>query len=92
MYAARELGAERKMMTNFVLIRSDGDQEEEIWVGKVLLLVFRVVRGMKNCHEMAVVQFMECVSPLDAVDKALECLCLRWAASEGGDDESDVDR
>lgn len=41
---------------------------------------------------MAFVQYMEYAPPLDALVQALECLCLRWAKTDGGDDESEVGR
>lgn len=37
--------------------------------------------------ELAFLQYMECVPPLDAVDDALGWVCLRWATTGGGEDE-----
>lgn len=41
---------------------------------------------------MAFVQFTKCIPPLDAVDHALRCVCLRWAPAEDGKIEIDVNK
>lgn len=38
LYGTHEFGAEKKMMTRFVLIRSENGKPEEMWVEKVVFL------------------------------------------------------
>lgn len=87
-YASREFGAERKMLTSFVVVRGDGDEQEEIWVARVLLLCRCPLKGYTEALKLGTVQYMECVRPLDAVDETLKFLCLRWAATDGENDDS----
>lgn len=65
------------MMSGFLLIRRKMDKENETGVGKVLLLFLCVVRENREGDGTEFVQFIECVPPLDAVDDALECICLQ---------------
>lgn len=51
---------------------------------KVLLLFFCFVRGGdKAGNRLHSAQSVECVSSLDDVEDAGECVCLRCAAAEG---------
>lgn len=59
--------------------------------GKVLLLFSCVWEDIAG-SEMTAVQFIECVSPLKAVDDALGWECLRWTTAEGGENESSLHR
>lgn len=40
---------------------------------------------------MAVLQYTDCVPPLDAVDEAPGCALLRWTTEDGGKIEREVD-
>lgn len=91
MYASHGFGSERKMVNSFVVVRVEGDEEEEIWVARVLLLCRCFVRGDTEGMELAFVQYMECVRPLDAVDEGLACVCLRWATTDGREDEGEIE-
>lgn len=44
-HATLEIGAHKKMMNSFVLIRNESDEEKEVWVGRALLLFLCVVGG-----------------------------------------------
>lgn len=44
--ASHEFGAGRKIFSSFVLLRGRSDEEEEIWVAKVLLLTRCILEGM----------------------------------------------
>lgn len=59
-------------------------------MASVLLLCLSFVKTDTRDEELAFVQYTECAPPLDAVDDALKCACMRWAKSNGGDDESEV--
>lgn len=76
------------MINSLGLIRGRSDEEKETTVRKVPLLFHCVVGRDKEGDEMVVVQFMECVPALDAVDDALESAYLRWASSEGKENDS----
>lgn len=46
------------------------------------------MKGDTEGVELPVVQCMKCARSLDAADVALEYLSLRWAAADGGKNES----
>lgn len=71
-----EVGAERMMMTSFLLIESESEKEEEIWLRKLLLLFLCDVREDEECSGMAFLRFMKRVQPLDVSDDALVCVYL----------------
>lgn len=77
-------------MKSFVLIRGESDKEKKLLVAKVLSLLRCVVGGGKKSDKRAFVQFMECIPSLDSVGDAMEGVGLRWAATGGGENESDV--
>ena len=76
----------QKKKQSFVLLNADEEEgKDTVWVAKVLSL-FRV-RGCteKSEKQLAFVQYM-CVSkPLNGVDQALGCVCLRWDTEDGVD-------
>lgn len=72
-YTNHDFGARKKMLTSFVLPRNRSDEREETWVAKVLLLFRCFVRWHGGSAELAFVQYMECVPPLNGVDEALGC-------------------
>lgn len=53
--------------------------------GKRTTAVLLCCVGGDDGDEMALVLFMECVPPLDAVGDALGCVGLRWTAAKGGE-------
>lgn len=61
-------------------------------MGRVLLLWGYFVMGGREGVKIAFVQYMECVLPWDAMEKALRCVCLRWATTNGPEDEKEVGR
>lgn len=81
LYAAHEVCVEGKMMKSNVLARNKRDAEEEVCAEKVLLLSPCVALGEKEGNETTAVYFLEWEPSLDAVDDALGCLCMRWAAA-----------
>lgn len=91
MYATHAFGAGKKMVSSFVLVRDETGEEKEIWMGRVLMLLRCAVGGSKDGIKMAFVQCRERVISPDAVGGALECVRLRRAAAEGGQNESYVD-
>lgn len=59
--------------------------------GKTTTATSSCCGGDKEGDELASVHFMKCLSFLDAVDDALGCVCPQRAATESGENESDVD-
>lgn len=61
-------------------------------MARVLLLCLfsakRDTRGVKS----AFVQYLECIPPLNAVDKAFRCAYLRWATRDGRENKSEICR
>ena len=55
------------------------------WVGQVILLFHLQDRAGTVKEELAFVQFMEVTQPLSSADKALKCVCLRWASDDNVD-------
>lgn len=51
-YAAHAFVAKEKMMDFFVLTKSGDDEEEEMWVGKVLLLFCCVMERAERATKM----------------------------------------
>lgn len=78
---ALSFGAQRTALESFALVRGEKDGREKVWVGKVLLLAQRSVKGKSDGDEPASVRYMEFVAPLDEVDEALRCVYLQWVAS-----------
>lgn len=58
-YAGHESGTERKTINSFVLVRGGNDEEEEVWVRKVLSLFYCHVGKDIDGDGMAFVQLME---------------------------------
>lgn len=64
MYVTHAFSAGRKTVSSFLLIRSESDEEEVIWLEKVLLLFRCVVAADKESGELAFVRSMKCLPPL----------------------------
>ena len=82
-FATHEFGPNKVPMYSYVLIRGESGGKEGIWVAKVLLLFHMTFAGVKE--QCAFIQYMECTTPLDDVDRRLDCVCLRWATSDEQD-------
>lgn len=91
-YVSRESCARRKMSSSFVVARDEGDEEEEMWVAREPSLCLFFVKGDTNGVKPAFVQHMESIMPFDERNETLECVCLRRATMDGGEDESKVGR
>lgn len=85
-------GVERKMMSGFVPIRVESNEEGEIWVQKVLLLFRSDAGRVWEGDETTLVQRMEGALPPKAVNDALGCVCLQGVTAEGGENASEMDR
>ena len=71
---------------SFVVIKGlEGDDLDVFWVGQVILLFHLHDRAGTVKEELAFVQFMEVTQPLSSADKALKCVCLRWATDDNVD-------
>ena len=78
------------MNSNIFIKGTHNENDAEFWFGKTLLLFHLSVRNTSFHKEMALVKYYTCVSPLDVVDKHLNCICLRWE-TEDGEDYSQTD-
>lgn len=92
MLASRKLGAKRKNLNFFVVVRSWKSEEKEIWVARVQLWCLYFVKGDTESSKLTFLQCMEWEPSSDAVDKTLKCVCFQRAATEGGGIESGVGR
>lgn len=61
-------------------------------LARLLLFCCCFVKGDTGGAELALVQYTECVPPLNAVDEKLGVVCLLWATIKDGEDESEVGR
>lgn len=61
-------------------------------VRKEKTAVFLCVEVNEDDDETAFDRFMECVPPLDALDDASECMCLRRATAKCRENETEVER
>lgn len=91
-YGTHEFGARKRIVSSSLLIRGENDEEEDIWVGKVLLMYRSVVAQDEESDEMAFVQCLECVMPLNPVIDMLECVFLPWSAAEAKENDTAADR
>lgn len=81
-----------KILNNSVVIGEEGDEEEKIWAGRVLLLFLCFVKRDTESLELAFVKYVECVMVLDAGDEGLGLVCLWWETADVGEDESRAGR
>lgn len=59
--------------------------------GESTVVVF-FVKGITECVKLTFVQYMESVLPLNAVDDASGCVCMRWARTNERENENKVGR
>lgn len=90
MYTTSEVGAETNMLNCYVIVRGEGGEEKEICETKVLLLCRCSMKGDAESVLLAFLEYMQWVPPSDAADDTLGCVCLRWAAKDGAEDESET--
>lgn len=70
---------------SFFLVCRGGNDKNQLWVAKVLLL-FRAYAGRKNIGvKLTFIQYMECSPPIIQRDHRLGSVCLWWST----DDEMD---
>lgn len=62
-YAKLESGAQRKILNTFVSIPEAKDGREEVWAGKMLLLLRCSVRGESDKNGLAFLRSIECGAP-----------------------------
>lgn len=56
------------------------------------LLLCCSLNGEIDEDELAIVQYMDCLAPLDEADETLKCLCLQWLTSGSAEEEKDAKR
>ena len=79
-FASKAFGPSKKELHSFVLLKGENGTEPVVWVARILALFHISTYGWK--HECAFVQYMQSTQPIDAVDRELKCLCLRWATED----------
>lgn len=67
---------------SFVVLKGEEQDEKVLWVAKVLLLFRLCATRVGNIQEFAYVQYMEVTDAITGADRALDCLCLRWATAD----------
>lgn len=67
---------------SFVVLKGEEEGETVLWVAKVLLLFKLSATGYGDIQEFAYVQYMEVTDAVSGVDRALDCVCLRWATAD----------
>ena len=67
---------------SFVVLKGEEEGEKVLWVAKVLLLFKLSATGHGDIQEFAYVQYMEVTDAVTGVDRALDCVCLRWATAD----------
>ena len=67
---------------SFVVLKGEEEGEQVSWVAKVLLLFRLSATGLGDIQEFAYVQYMEVTDAITGVDRALDCVCLRWATAD----------
>lgn len=73
------------MINIFILLEGESEEEDKLWVAKILLF-FRVkVRGTKEERKCPFLKYMECIPPCYNVDKVLGCTSLRWSTNNDRD-------
>lgn len=71
--------------------RKERRKEEDVGLESATA-VFCLMREDSEGKEFAVLQYIECLLPLDEVDEALRCMCLQWATTASAEKEHDLER
>ena len=64
------------------MLKGEEEGGSVLWVAKVLLLFKLTATGYGDIQEFAYVQYMEVTDAVSGVDRALDCVCLRWATAD----------
>jgi hypothetical protein len=84
---------DQRMKQSFVLLRANEDNcKNEVWVAKVLLLLSIVDSSTQKEEQYAFVRFFIVTTATSEVDKALQCVCLRWETDEDIDRTLQIDK
>ena len=82
-FATASFGPAEKKRHSFVFMKgSDDGSSEEFWFAQTLLLFYLKCDHMSFEQQYAFVRYMRCTPPLDAIDRNLNCVCLRWETTE----------
>lgn len=73
-----EFGLRRDSSNTFVLLEHVSGKNENLWVAKVLLLLYMHIKARVEEKEFSFVQYMDVNLSCDNVDSTLRFVSLRW--------------
>lgn len=90
MYASRDFGAERRTLRISVIARGEADEEKKVRMAKIVLRCRCFVTKDMEAGTLAIVEYIEFVAFLDAVNEPVGCVCLGWATKNGEEKANEV--
>jgi len=82
-FATSSFGPSKLQRHSFVFLKGCHDGGgDEFWFAQVILLFHINCEHIGFHNEYALIRFLTCTNPVDAIDKELNCVCLRWETSE----------
>jgi len=80
-FASHCFGPSRKKTHSNIFLKGS-DDISQFWFAKVLSLFHVSVPLQGFSKQMALVKYYQVTKPMDAIDRALKCVCLRWETED----------